>query len=287
MDKNVEIKCFGVGFGDCIYIKLPNDIQILVDTGHKRAFIEVLDKLISEGRNIDYVFLTHSHGDHIGGMGQLIDNQELNIKGIFYWAPVDTKISKTNLEKIEKLREMSVHKERMIHCEHLDGDVIERINTIFEDYVKILYPISFNIHEYNTIDLNANSIVIDITVNDYHLLFMGDATKENEQVLIDECTKKGINLSKTIFWKIGHHASETASSDTFIDKILGSHFKKAICSCKDSWTNEPPSINKINEINRRLKNFNECIMFTGKESKRCDVTLKFTFDNEGNVLYVP
>lgn len=291
MCKEVEIICFGVGFGDCIYVKLPNNTQILIDTGHNGAFSDVITKLETEKRNIDYVFLTHSHGDHIGGIGQLIDNTYLKIKGIYYWTPVDTKISKTNLLKIEKLRNISVNKHRMIHCEQLDEDVKERMYGIFDHHINILYPITYNIHEYSTTDLNANSIVIDVIVDGYHLLFMGDATSEKEQMIIDKCIEDGIDLRKTIFWKIGHHASETASSGAFVNAILGNTFKKAICSCKDTWTfdpdnNEPPSVSKINEINTKLSPYGERINFTGESRRKRDIKLKFRFDG-GNVTYVP
>lgn len=290
MCKEVEIICFGVGFGDCIYIKLPNNIQLLIDTGHNGAFLDVMNKLISEERNIDYVFLTHSHGDHIGGISQLLDNTELRIKGIYYWTPIDTKISKTNLVKIEKLRDISVNKHRMIHCEQLDEEVIERMYSIFEQYINILFPITCNIHEYSTTDLNANSIVIDVVIEGYHFLFMGDATSANEEMIICECAKKGIDLKKTVFWKIGHHASETASSNAFLNAIIGADFKKAICSCKESWTrtidnNEPPSVSKIDEINLKLASLGEKINFTGESCTRRDIKLKFRF-NEGNVTYV-
>ncbi len=291
MCREVEIICYGVGFGDCIYIKLPNDLQILIDTGHSGAFSKVAAKLLDDNKNIDYVFLTHSHGDHIGGINQLFDNEELKIKGIYYWAPVETKISPSNLKKINKLKDISVHKKRMIHCEQLDEEVVERMQDIFQNYVNILFPITYGVHEYNNVDLNANSIVINISIDGFHFLFMGDATSKNEQLILDECTKNKIDLKKTIFWKIGHHASETASGTTFVDAILGDDFKKAVCSCKDSWTfdpdnNEPPSVCKINEINSKLKAFGEEINFTGKSRKKQDVKLKFKIDG-GSVIYVP
>lgn len=86
----------------------------------------------------------------------------------------------------------------MIHCEQLDEEVVERMQDIFQNYVNILYPITYGVHKYNSVDLNANSIVINISIDGFHFLFMGDATSKNEQLILDECTKNKIDLKKTI-----------------------------------------------------------------------------------------
>lgn len=266
-------------------------LEVLIDTGHQGGFKDVLQKLKDDSRNIDYVFLTHSYGDHIGGIGSIIKNTDFKVRGIFYWAPVDNKISISNVAKVKKLRDISTNPVRMIHCEQLDGEVISRIRGLFEGYLDVLYPITGYSNEYSTADLNSNSIVIDVKVEGYHMLFMGDATVEKEQMILEDCHKKGVDLSKTVFWKIGHHASKTASSDTFVTTILGNDFKKAICSCKETWSStcanrEPSSPDKVYEIESMLlAAHKDKIEFTGKDFTRRDIKMIFTFTG-GSVVNV-
>ena len=61
---------------------------------------------------------------------------------------------------------------------------------------------------------NDNSNIIYTELNNYKLLFMGDAGIEVEEDLI-----KKYNLQDIDVLKVGHHGSKTSSSKTFIDGI--------------------------------------------------------------------
>ena len=61
---------------------------------------------------------------------------------------------------------------------------------------------------------NDNSIVIYTELNDYKLLFMGDAGIEVEENLIKKYNLKDIDVLK-----VGHHGSKTSSSKEYIDEI--------------------------------------------------------------------
>ena len=61
---------------------------------------------------------------------------------------------------------------------------------------------------------NDNSSVIYIKLNNHKFLFMGDAGVEVEQDLIEK-----YNLQDIDVLKVGHHGSNTSSSNNFIDEI--------------------------------------------------------------------
>ena len=61
---------------------------------------------------------------------------------------------------------------------------------------------------------NDNSSVIYTELNNYKFLFMGDASVEVENDLIEK-----YNLQDIDVLKVGHHGSKTSSSNNFINKI--------------------------------------------------------------------
>jgi len=61
---------------------------------------------------------------------------------------------------------------------------------------------------------NDSSSVIYTELNNHKFLFMGDASIEVEEDLIEKYNLKDIDILK-----VGHHGSKTSSSKEFIDKI--------------------------------------------------------------------
>lgn len=63
-------------------------------------------------------------------------------------------------------------------------------------------------------DKNEYSIITLIKYNNRNILLMGDATKNNEDILL-----KKYHLPTIDILKVGHHGSRTSSSEEFIKKI--------------------------------------------------------------------
>ena len=75
------------------------------------------------------------------------------------------------------------------------------------------YKLQFlNTKEYD--NENDNSNVIYLNYNNYKFLFMGDAGLEKEKDILEKYNLKNID-----FLKVGHHGSNTSSSEEFIDSI--------------------------------------------------------------------
>ena len=75
------------------------------------------------------------------------------------------------------------------------------------------YKLKFlNTREYD--NENDNSNVIYTELNGYKFLFMGDAGISKEKDIL-----KKYNLANIDFFKVGHHGSNTSSSEDFINRI--------------------------------------------------------------------
>jgi len=170
---------------------------MLIDAGNNDDGDLVVSNLKKLGiTKLNYVVATHPHEDHIGGLDDVIDNFE--IENIFMpkvqtntktFEDVLDSISDKNL-KIESPKIGKKFNVGDISCEILlcgDGSEEEQEN------------------------LNLSSIVVRITFDNQSYLFMGDSEIENE---------KSRTWPQTNVIKIGHHGSDTSSSENFLNQVL-------------------------------------------------------------------
>ena len=195
LNSNFEVVMFEVGEADCHLIKYPyNKNTILIDTGKNEYKIknEVIPYLKSIGiKKIDYLIITHGDLDHIGGSITLINNfQVKNVilnKGTF-----------TDLEKelVKKLNKKKIPYQININKINLSNHTIYLLNNT----------------KYN--NENDNSIITYFTYQKYKFLYMGDASINTEDNLLEN-----YNLNNISILKVGHHGSNTSSSKDFISQI--------------------------------------------------------------------
>lgn len=195
LNSNFEVVMFEVGEADCHLIKYPyNKNTILIDTGKNEYKIknEVIPYLKSIGiKKIDYLIITHGDEDHIGGSITLINNfQVKNVilnKGTF-----------TDLEKelVKNLNKKKIPYQININKINLSNHTIYLLNNT----------------KYN--NENDNSIITYFTYQKYKFLYMGDASINTEDNLLEN-----YNLNNISILKVGHHGSNTSSSKDFISQI--------------------------------------------------------------------
>lgn len=195
LNSNFEVVMFEVGEADCHLIKYPyNKNTILIDTGKNEYKIknEVIPYLKSIGiKKIDYLIITHGDLDHIGGSITLINNfQVKNVilnKGTF-----------TDLEKelIKNINKKKIPYQININKINLSNHTIYLLNNT----------------KYN--NENDNSIITYFTYQKYKFLYMGDASINTEDNLLEN-----YNLNNISILKVGHHGSNTSSSKDFISQI--------------------------------------------------------------------
>lgn len=198
--EELQIYFFNVGQADCILVR-NNGKNMLIDAGDNEdgpLLAEYIRKLgISR---IDYLIGTHVHEDHIGGMDNII--KEFDIGEIYI--PYTTNKSKRKFyeEVISEIKQKGLvvnYKEK--------GDKFELGEAKCE--IKSID----NSDPTSSSGINSTSIVIQMEANNNKYLFMGDAEDDVE-------TNSKIIWEDIDVLKVGHHGSDTSSTEQFIDKVL-------------------------------------------------------------------
>ena len=141
--------------------------------------------------HIDYLILTHGDYDHMGEAINLVNNLKVE-KVIFNCG----EFNELEQELIRVLDKKKIPYYSCIKGLNIDDNKLYFLNN--QDYG----------------NENDNSSVIYTELNDYKFLFMGDASVEVEENLIEK-----YNLQDIDVLKVGHHGSKTSSGKYFIDEI--------------------------------------------------------------------
>lgn len=201
-NKNPILTMIDVGQGDSFLIEMPhNKGNILIDTGGNTNYDIAKNILIpfikSKGiKHIDYLILSHGDYDHMGASISLINKFKVN-KVI---------MNSGNNNDIE-LALINLLKEKDISYEQISKKVLS-INDNNFYFLNIL----------NSEEENNDSLILYTKLNNYGILFMGDATIEEEKILLDT-----YNLDNVDILKVGHHGSKYSTGDDFISKINPSY----------------------------------------------------------------
>ena len=193
--QDVVVKFFDVGQADSIFVQSAG-VNMLIDAGTNNMGNTVVQNLKDLGiTKIDYLVGTHPHEDHIGGMDDVINNFEI---GTIYMPKVQT-----NTKTFEDVLDAISNKGLTITTPEV-GYVFEVGNTKCE-----VMCAGTGTTEENS-NLNLSSIVIRMVYGEESFLFMGDAEEKNES---------SRQWSQTTVLKVGHHGSDTSSSESFLNQV--------------------------------------------------------------------
>ncbi len=214
-ENSLSFKIFiiDVGHGDAILIKIPDNTHyqnILIDGGEEKYSEDILIPFLKKERvdTFNYLFITHNHSDHLGGILKVLDNfYILNL--ITSQKKGDTKLYFNFLEKLNQLG--LTPKEIQIGDSFLIGKKTK---------IKIL-----NCYKKGD-DENNSSLVLKLVYDTFAFLFTGDIEGKKreessrvcyytERFLVERFNKE----LKAKVLKVPHHGSETSLTDTFLKLI--------------------------------------------------------------------
>lgn len=197
-DNPLRVHFVDVGQGDCSLIQCPDGTTILIDGGRIWTYPFLIEYLREAGvEKIDLMVTTHPHGDHYGGLIQVL--KAFPVDTILDSGKEDTTDHyQRYLETVRSLPEVDFKLARA-------GDR----HTFGEVEILIIHPGPRLLPSPNDC-----SIILKLTYGDVSFLFTGDAERAAEM----EAMSRGFNLRSTVL-KVGHHGSRTSTGPAFLSRV--------------------------------------------------------------------
>ena len=197
VDGALTVIMFDVGQADS-FLLIQDGKTALIDCGTRFDGDEILAYLNDLNiSRLDYVFGTHPHDDHMGGMQEVIQGIE---------------VGKLVVPDVKKGK-VSANWYKSLESVYSNYDVIRpKVGDVYElgdATMTVLGPI-----DTDPSNVNNYSTILMVSFGEMDILFTGDAETSLEKDLINS----GVNLDAEIL-KIGHHGSDTSSSDAFLDAV--------------------------------------------------------------------
>ncbi len=214
---SLQVYFLDVGQANATLIVFPNKMAMIVDTGSqngKDGFVEDVDYLLNKNgiKEIEYLILTHSDEDHVGGTAALLEKFEVNnilrpkqlaefeISN-FGYTYVSTEIYKTTMEAI--YAEPACEKDFINDMVLRFGSVTVEIFSCQKDFYS---------------DTNSYSPFISIEYNGKTFLLTGDATAVRETEFINYLSEHKIEMDVD-YLLVSHHGSKYSTTEEFLQTI--------------------------------------------------------------------
>ena len=238
---SMTVTFLDVGAGDAAVLQLPDKEVMVIDGGGLMDDSFDVGKAIDAPflyscgiKKVDYIVLSHPHGDHAGGLPYIA--RTFNTRELWYNG------QNSFLAPYLALME-TASKNR---CEIISCNKRTPLRTLGSVTFEVLSPLNetLNASDEDQTGTNNNSLVLKITYGEVSFLFTGDILKEQESKLV----MSGANLSATVL-KVPHHGGQASSTEEFLNAV---HPSIAIVSGRSFGKRQTPHP----EVQERLKKLN-------------------------------
>lgn len=250
LEKELVVHFVDVGHADCIILQLPDGKVGMVDGGDntnqsKTHIVEYARTNIfkAETGTFDFMIVTHSHQDHIGSMGVIFNNFQIDKvyrPKIFYTTGSGGSVTPEQQDMAEdELQRAKDAGLAAADATSLSGQPVttENSNIYFEFLVaahsepgcdfeytaaglelgnsEVGYSLTFyspNKEKYSNV--NNFSPVLVLSYKEHSIMLSGDAEKAVEQEVLELYT-----LPKVDAIKLGHHGSSTSTTLEFLTAL--------------------------------------------------------------------
>lgn len=222
VERNLSVSFIDVGQADSILIRNGN-YNMLIDAGNNEDGEKLVNYFKSLGiEEFTYVFATHPHEDHIGGMDDIINNFKIDN----YYMSNKLSTTKTFMDVLDALDGRNLK-----YTVPNKGDTLK----LGDANIKVIYPGD------DKSNINDSSIVLKITYGKNSFLLTGDATSNVERKIYNEDIKSDV-------LKVAHHGSSYSSTDVFLDRVKPYY---AVISVGKNNIYNHPSNKTLEKLNKR------------------------------------
>ena len=222
VNENFSVSFIDVGQADSVLIRNGN-YNMLIDAGNNEDGEKLVNYFKSLGiEEFTYVFATHPHEDHIGGMDDIINNFKIDN----YYMSNKLSTTKTFMDVLDALDGCNLK-----YTVPNKGDTLK----LGDANIKVIYPGD------DKSNINDSSIVLKITYGKNSFLLTGDATSNVERKIYNEDIKSDV-------LKVAHHGSSYSSTDVFLDKVKPYY---AVISVGKNNIYNHPSNKTLEKLNKR------------------------------------
>ncbi len=208
-DGELILTMIDVGQADS-FLLVQENMVALVDCGTRSSGDDVVKYLQEQGiTRIDYLFGTHPHDDHMGGMYDVITNIEVG-KVIIPEVSAEQQTAAWYMKLMNELRNGGTDKTKP----NYGGYDVEyaTLGTVYElgdSTIKVIGPMD----DYYK-NLNNYSTVLKVSFGEMDVIMTGDAEKQVEEQILESD-----EILDAEILKVGHHGSDTSTSDEFLEAI--------------------------------------------------------------------
>lgn len=213
-----------VGQADSILIKDGN-YNMLIDAGNNSDGEKLVKYYKELGiTSFKYVFASHPHEDHIGGMDDIINNFDIEN----FYMPDKLSTTKTFEDMLDALERKNL--------KYIVPKVNDKLS-LNNSNIDVIYVGS------DVNNINDSSIVLKLNYFSNSFLFTGDLGSNKEKEILNS----GANIKADVL-KVGHHGSSYSTASSFLDRVNPSF--AAISVGKDNIYKHPAS-STLEKLNKR------------------------------------
>ena len=213
-----------VGQADSILIRDGN-YNALIDAGNNSDGEKLVKYYKELGiTNFKYVFASHPHEDHIGGMDDIINNFDIEN----FYMPDKLSTTKTFEDMLDALERKNLKY------------IVPKVNdnlSLNNSNIDVIYVGS------DVTDINDSSIVLKLNYFSNSFLFTGDLGSNKEKEILNS----GANIKADVL-KVGHHGSSYSTASSFLDKVNPSF---AVISVGKDNIYKHPASSTLEKLNKR------------------------------------
>lgn len=194
-----------IGQGDAIYFRLPNKVDVLVDTGPDDRLVGQLGRYLPFGdREIELLIISHNHADHIGGIKALMAQYKVDQ----IWLNGAVAKSDTYLEMLKTIQTLNIPVRIVKTGERADLGLTHWL---------VLHPSVDYVGKEPT-DQHDATVVLKVSYNQFCTLLTGDLHVGHEQEIIKaaETLKEPLNCPVL---KVTHHGSGNGTGIPILEAV--------------------------------------------------------------------